>query len=232
MNIDQIREQTPGTSSVTHLIASGAGLMSEVVTTAMCEHLMLEQQMGGYEAHAARAAELDAVYDDVATLLNARPEEIALVENATAGWCQAFYALPLSAGDRVLTCEAEYAANYVAFLQRKKRDGIEIDVVPSTASGELDVQAMEQMLDERVKLIAITWIPTNGGLVNPAEAVGKMARERDIPYLLDACQAVGQMPVDVQALQCDFLSATGRKFLCGPRGTGFLYVRKHWLSRL
>lgn len=232
MNIDQIRAQIPGTSSVTHLMASGAGLMPKAVTAAMCEHLALEQQMGGYEAHAAKAAELDAVYDDVAGLLNALPEEIALVENATVGWCQAFYALPLSAGDRVLTCEAEYAANYVAFLQRKKRDGIEIDVVPSTASGELDVQAMEQMIDERVKLIAITWIPTNGGLVNPAEAVGRIARERGIPYLLDACQAVGQMPVDVQALQCDFLSATGRKFLCGPRGTGFLYVRKPWLSRL
>lgn len=232
MDIDKVRAQTPGTSSVTHLIASGAGLMPRAVTAAMTEHLELEQRLGGYEAHAAKARELDAVYDDVASLLNASPEEIALVENATVAWCQAFYALPLTAGDRVLTCEAEYAANYVAFLQRKKREGIEIDVVPSTTSGELDVQALEQMIDERVKLIAITWIPTNGGLVNPAEAVGRIARERDIPYLLDACQAVGQMPVDVQALQCDFLSATGRKFLCGPRGTGFLYVRKPWSRRL
>lgn len=232
MDIDKVRAQTPGTSSVTHLIASGAGLMPRAVTAAMTEHLELELRLGGYEAHAAKARELDAVYDDVASLLNASPEEIALVENATVAWCQAFYALPLTAGDRVLTCEAEYAANYVAFLQRKKREGIEIDVVPSTTSGELDVQALEQMIDERVKLIAITWIPTNGGLVNPAEAVGRIARERDIPYLLDACQAVGQMPVDVQALQCDFLSATGRKFLCGPRGTGFLYVRKPWSRRL
>ncbi|MGQ7846636.1 aminotransferase class V-fold PLP-dependent enzyme [Granulosicoccus sp. 3-233] len=232
MDIDQIRSQFPGTSSVTHLIASGAGLMPLPVTAAMSAHLELEQRLGGYEAHAARADELDAVYADVASLLNAQPEEIALLENATAAWCQAFYALPLKAGDRILTCEAEYAANYVAFLQRKKRDGIVIDVIPGTASGELDVQALEQMIDERVKLIAITWIPTNGGLVNPAEAVGRVASERGIPYLLDACQAIGQMPVDVQALRCDFLSATGRKFLCGPRGTGFLYIRKPWVSRL
>lgn len=232
MDLASIRAETPGTDQVIHLIASGAGLMPLAVTKAVTDHLLLEQRIGGYEAHAAREEALDGVYDAVAALLNASAKEIALVENATVGWCQAFHALPLQAGDKVLTCEAEYAANYVSFLQRKKRDGIEIVVVPSTPAGEIDLAAMAQMIDERVKLIAITWIPTNGGLVNPAEAVGKLAREHDIPYLLDACQAVGQMPVDVEALQCDFLSATGRKFLCGPRGTGFLYVREAWLSRL
>ena len=232
MDIERIRQLTPGTNQVAHLLASGSGLMPTPVTSAIVGHLELEQSIGGYEAHAERSESLNSVYDSVAKLLNASPEEIALVENATVAWCQAFYALPLKNGDKVLTCEAEYAANYVAFLHRAKRDGIIIDVIPSTDTGEIDLAIMEDMIDEHVQLIAITWIPTNGGLVNPAAAVGEIAQRHNIPYLLDACQAIGQMPVDVKSLQCDFLSATGRKFLRGPRGIGFLYVAKKWLNNL
>ena len=206
--------------------------MPRPVIDAVVDHTRLEARVGGYEAQIQKAHELDAVYDAVATLINAKPQEVALLENATVAWCHAFYALPLKAGDRVLTCEAEYAANYVAFLQRQKRDGIVIDVVPSDVSGALDLGALEERIDDRVALIATTWIPTNGGLVNPAAEIGTIARRHGIPYLLDACQAVGQMPVDVQEIGCDFLSATGRKFLRGPRGTGFLYVREAWLHKL
>ena len=135
-------------------------------------------------------------------------------------------------GDRILTARAEYAANYVAFLQVARRMGVAIEVVPDDQDGVLDPEALRRMIDDRVRLIAITWIPTNGGLVNPAGEVGRIARELGVPYLLDACQAVGQMPVDVAALGCDMLSATGRKFLRGPRGTGFLYVRRELLRGL
>lgn len=230
LDIETIRAQTPGLDHGIHLLACGSSLMPQPVIDAILSHTMLETQIGGYEAHDARRDMLNATYDSVARLVNARPNEIALLDNATAAWCHAFYALPLRRGDRILTCEAEYAANYVAYLQRQKRDGIIIDVIPSDVDGALDLDALKSMLDERVKLISITWVPTNGGLVNPAEAVGKIAAEHNIAYLLDACQAIGQMPVDVEKLQCDFLSATARKFLRGPRGSGFLYVREKWLG--
>jgi len=232
LNLEKIRAETSGVKHVNHLLASGAGLMPQPVIDAMIDHLTLEGQIGGYEAASAQQQALDGVYHDIARLLNATADEIAIVENATVAWCNIFYALPLKSGDRVITCEAEYAANYAAFLQRAKRDGIIIDVVPSGIDGALDLAALQAMITDRTALIAITWVPTNGGLVNPAAEIGKIAQARGIPYLLDACQAVGQMPVDVVALGCDFLSATARKFLRGPRGIGFLYVRKERITAL
>ncbi len=200
--------------------------MPRVVVDAVIDHINLEARIGGYGAASEKAEMLDAVYNSVATLLGAKENEIALVENATVAWCQAFYALPLKKGDRVLTCQAEYAANYVAYLQRVKRDGIVIEVIPNDAKGAIDVAALEKMLAKPAALISITWVPTNGGLVNPAAEVGKLAQKHGVLYLLDACQAVGQMVVDVREIGCDFLSATSRKFLRGPRGIGFLYIRK------
>jgi cysteine desulfurase / selenocysteine lyase len=232
IDIDRIRADTPAAARRAYLHNAGSALMPIPVVEAMKRHIDLEAEIGGYAAADREAERLQGVYASVAKLLNAAPAEIALMENATIAWQMAFYAFEFQAGDRILTAEAEYAANYVAYLQVARRTGAKIEVVPSDASGEFDVAALERMIDERVKLIAVTWIPTNGGLVNPAAAIGRLARRHGIPYLLDACQAVGQMPVDVEALGCDVLSATGRKFLRGPRGTGFLYVRKNLLERL
>ncbi|MFT6091373.1 MAG: selenocysteine lyase/cysteine desulfurase [Sulfitobacter sp.] len=232
IDIEKIRSETPGIQVSTHLLASGSALMPQCVVNAMIEYTQLEAQFGGYEAQAQQAEKLERVYSSVARHIGANTREIAIMENATVGWCHAFYALPLKRGARILTCEAEYAANYVAFLQRAKRDDLRIEVIPSDETGALDITALENTIDDDVGLIAITWIPTNGGLVNPAAEVGKIAQAHGVPYLLDACQAAGQMRIDVAELQCDFLSATGRKFLRGPRGTGFLYVKEKWLASL
>lgn len=231
IDIDRVRGETPGVAEAAHFGAAGSALPPAPVLNTVVEFLNLEARVGGYEAARLRAPQLAAVYDEIAALIGAGSDEIAQCENASVAWAHAFYALDLKPGDRILTGHAEYAANYVAFLHRAKRDGVEIDVAPSDVSGATDPAALEAMIGPRTKLIALTWIPTNGGLVNPAAAIGEIAARRGVPYLLDACQAVGQMPVDVTALNCDFLSATGRKFLRGPRGTGFLYVRRRWLEQ-
>jgi selenocysteine lyase/cysteine desulfurase len=234
LDIERVRADTPGCHDVLHLNNAGASLPPRVVVDTVVQHLELESRIGGYAAGDAVAERSLATYASVARLVGARPEEIALVENATRAWDMVFYSLAtgFGAGDRILTSRSEYASNVIAFLQAAKRSGARVDVVPDDETGQLSVDALRNMVDEHVKLIAMSWIPTQGGLVNPAAEVGAVARAAGVPYLLDACQAAGHLTIDVAALGCDFLSATGRKYLRAPRGTGLLYVRDEWIERL
>ncbi len=232
IDVGRARRETPGCQVVLHLNNAGAALMPQPVLHAVVGHVQREALLGGYEAAEQAHAAVEHVYDAAATLLGCQGDEIAFVENATRAWDMAFYAVPLGPGDRILTAMAEYASNYLAFLQVARKTGATIEVVPNDASGQLSIAALRQAMDERVKLIAITHVPTNSGLVNPAAAVGEVARQAGVLYLLDACQSVGQMPMHVEAIGCDMLSTTGRKYLRGPRGTGLLYVRRSVLERL
>jgi cysteine desulfurase / selenocysteine lyase len=232
IDVQRARRETPGCENVLHFNNAGAALMPQPVLHAAIGHLQLEALVGGYEAAAQAYEAVEHVYDAAATLVGCHRDEIAIVENATRAWDMAFYAVPLGPGDRILTAMAEYASNYIAFLQVVRKTGAVVEVIPNDASGQLSIDALRHAIDDRVKLIAITHVPTNGGLVNPAAAVGQVAREAGVMYLLDACQSIGQLPIDVEAIGCDMLSATGRKYLRGPRGTGFLYVRRQILSRL
>ncbi len=230
--LERVRADTPGTAHVAHCNNAGAALPPAVVTDTVIAHLRREATIGGYEAAAEAAARTEAVYGSIARLLGANPGEIALVENATRAWDMAVYGYPFEPGDRVLTARAEYVSNAIGLLQLQRRFGLEVVVIDDDEHGQLDLDALDAELDRGAAMVAITHVPTNGGLVNPAAEVGARCRAHDVFYMLDACQSAGQLPLDVEELGCDALAATGRKYLRGPRGTGFLYVREQWIGRI
>ncbi|WP_052070279.1 aminotransferase class V-fold PLP-dependent enzyme [Rhodococcoides fascians] len=229
---DRIRRDTPGASGRVFLDSAGSSLPPTVVVDTAVAHLRREAEIGGYRAATERANDLAAVKTSIGTLIGASASSIALSDSATRAWTDFFYSVPLSPGDRILLCEAEYASNAISALHRAEVTGAIVEVIPSDESGRIDVDALATMLDDRVKLVSVVHAPTNGGLINPARAVADLAHRHGALVLLDACQSTGQMRVDVAELDVDALSATGRKWLRGPRGTGFLYLRPGLASTL
>ena len=231
-NVEKARQETPACEGVVHFNNAGASLMPSPVSEALFRYLEDEVRMGGYEVANYYLEEMNGIYDSAARLINASPGEMAFVENATRAWELAFYGFSFAPGDRILTSIYDYGSNVIAYLQQAERYGVEVVFIPNDEYGQIDVQALNDSIDERVKLISISHIPTGGGLVNPAAEVGAVARRAGIPYLLDTCQSAGQVPLDVEAIGCDALCITGRKYLRGPRATGLLYIRNSLMERL
>jgi len=226
IDVDRARALTPGCEHVLHLNHAGASLLPQPVLDAMVGHLQLEAVAGGYEAAELAAPELERTYAALAELLGADPSHIALMDSATRAWDMAVYSLPIEPQDRVLISRAEYGSNAIALLQLQQRTGCQLVLVDDDEHGQIDLEALERALaEDDTAMVSLVHIPTQGGLVNPAVEVGKLCREAGVLFVLDACQSIGQLPVDVEELGCAVLAGNGRKFLRGPRGTGFLYVR-------
>lgn len=232
LDVVRTREHTPAAAQLIHFNNAGSALTPTPVQEALIQHLALEQRIGGYEAAAQAQSHVENFYSAFARLLNCAPEEVAWAENATHAWNTLLHAIPFKAGDRILTGQSEYASNYLAFLHLTRQRNVQVEVIPNDSQGRICLHSLTEAIDGRVRLIALTHVPSQSGVIHPAAEVGSIARAHDILYLLDACQSAGQLPLDVAALDCDMLTGTGRKYLRGPRGTGFLYVRNEVINEL
>ncbi len=231
-SLEAVRAATPGVDNVIHVNNAGAALPPSVVTDTVVDYLRREEAIGGYETADERHDQLEAVYDSLGALVGAPREHMAVIENATRAWDMAIYGYPFERGDRVVTCRAEYSSNVLAFLQLERRFGIEMVLIDDDEHGQIDLAHLDTELTRGAAMVAMTHIPTSGGLINPAEEVGALCGEHGVFFVLDACQSAGQVPLDVGTIGCDVLSGTGRKYLRGPRGTGFLYVSERALDVL
>lgn len=231
MDVEALRQETEGCGHRIHLNNAGASLMPRSVVRTVTDHLHLEERIGGYEAAAEAAEDIRAAYGHVANLVGASWDEIAFVENATVAVAQALSSIPFRSGDVLATTRSDYVSNQVMYLSLEERFGVEVVRAPDREEGGVDPLAMQELIHRRrPKLVTVTHVPSFSGLVQPVESIGAVCREERVPYLVDACQSIGQMPVDVEAIGCDFLAATSRKFLRGPRGAGFLYVARRALD--
>ena len=232
LDIRQLRAATKGTADWIHFNNAGASLPPDVVVETVIAYLKEEAINGGYETEARHHQALENVYPLIAKLINAATEEVAVVENASTAWHLAFNGIGFEKGDEIITSEMEYVTNLIGFLNVQKTQDVRIKVVPQDESGNFSLPALEEAISARTKLIAITHLPSTAGNILPVADIGRIARQKHILYLVDACQSIGQLPLDVKDIGCDMLSVTGRKYLRAPRGTGFLYVRKEIQDRL
>jgi selenocysteine lyase/cysteine desulfurase len=224
-DILDMRMETPGCIHHIHLNNAGAGLMPQVVVDSIVGHIELESEIGGYEAAEERQPEIEQSYASMGALIGADARNIAFVANATDAFSRSLSSIPFETGDTILTSENDYVSNQIAFISLKKRLQIEVVRAPSTETGAVDPEGLRELaLKKRPRLVAITHMPTNTGVIQDVRSIGEICREIETVYLVDACQTVGQMELHVSDLHCDFLSTTSRKFLRGPRGAGFLYV--------
>ncbi len=230
-NIQDIRNDILNYNSKLFFNSASSSLPPKSVVEVITEYLVEEQQVGGYTIEDDRANAIANFYIQAAKLLNCKPQNIAFAYNATDAFSKALLSIDFEKGDVIITSDDDYVSNHFQFIALQKRIGVKVIRIKTLENGDLDISHFKEVVvTKQPKLVAVTHVPTNSGLVQDVTSIGRICANYNILFLLDACQSVGQLVVDVQDIQCDFLVVTGRKWLRGPRGTGILYVSDRVLN--
>ena len=237
LDIDAERAATPGCATVSHLNNAGASLPHAATLETVMSHLRREADFGGYEAASEATDRLSAVRASAAVLLGADRSEVAITGSDTEGWTKALWGFflggGLRSGARILVDRIAYDSHYMGLLQVARVTGATIEAMPGTSDGTLDLDALATALARGdVAMASLTHVGTHRGLVNPIAEAAHLCRDAGVATFVDACQSIGQLPVDVRVIGCDVLTGTGRKWLRGPRGTGLIYLRSGFADRI
>lgn len=210
-----------------YLNNAGAALMSEKTYNIIMSHMKLEMELGAYQAAQSVKSEIEQFYLNAAKLINANSvDEIAFMDSASRGWNMAIYGLRMSAKDTIITLSSEFGTNLITIFDKAKKANANVKILNCDINGDFSLNELEECLKKGAKFIAISHVVAHGSIINPVEEIGKLAKQYGCTYIVDGCQAVGQIPVNIDMLNCDAYITTGRKWLRGPRGTGFLYINK------
>lgn len=209
----------------------GCSFITTSTLDAVVKQLRHEQEMGNAVADLMSSADRSSVYKLAAQTVGANEEDVALTDSHTTGWAKSLQTISLNAGDVILTNRSEWGGNLSSLQKLAHLHGSSVVVMPTTAYGSVCLKSLAALMSKSVKLISVSWIGSNGGHVEPVAEIGELAQAHGVPYFLDASQVVGQMPVNVQHIGCDVLTAPGRKWLRGPKGTGFMYLRPEFLEK-
>lgn len=220
-----VRTQFPLSHDITYLNNGTIGVSPFVVIDAIRTEMEDVDRTGRYGGWEAARPKL-------AALVNASEGEIALTHNVTEGICVVAAGLPLKAGDEVILTDQEHAGNAIPWLARARRDNIVIRYFSPAPQAALTLERINALITPRTRVIAVPHITCTTGHVLPGKAISRLGKDKGIWVMLDAAHTPGMMNVDVKDLGCDFFASCGHKWLLGPKGTGFLYVRKEMVEVL
>ena len=212
--------------SVVHFNHSGAGLPSPETVQAVVDHLRLEAERGPMEAGAIASDAIRNSYQVAAQLLGCAPQDVAFGTSHGQLYGNLIASIPLSAGDKIFVSRQEWIGNVLCLQRSANLSGASLSLMASDDTSAVDPIALGESLSSEVRIVALTWIGAGSALINPAAAIGAAIRHAGSSafFIIDASQAIGQVPINVAEIGCDALIACGRKFLRGPRGTALAYI--------
>ncbi|MDQ7821183.1 MAG: aminotransferase class V-fold PLP-dependent enzyme [Candidatus Eremiobacteraeota bacterium] len=228
--ISRIRKLFPVAGKSLYLNHAAVSPYSTRVAKEMKNFIRARTFSDNVDLYPSLMEKVEAARLQIAQLIGAPPDLVALVKNTSEGLNILAESLPLKAGDRVLLFEREFPANIYPFLNLKRR-GIEIDFAREKGNC-FTIEEVERALTPRTRLLSVSHVEFLTGFRHDLAAMGRLLRERGIVFCVDAIQSAGAVPINVEKMHIDFISCGGQKWLMGPMGTGFIYMSAPLLEGL